>query len=110
MIDGEPCRVVGISPSSKGRGRARVDAIGIFDDQKRSIVLPTSAEVGVPVIERGGAQVLAVVANSAQLMDLATYEIFSLPIPMALRGDVREDAVVEYVQASGRRKIELVRG
>jgi len=112
IINGEPCRVVGFStsaPGKHGHAKAKVDAIGLFDGQKRSIVHPTSAKVGVPIIERGGAQVLAVIANSAQLMDLTTYEIFELPIPLNLRGEVREGVEVEYIQALGRRKIERVK-
>ncbi len=63
----------------------------------------------VPIIERGSAQVLAVVENNAQLMDLTTCEIFELPVSMALRGEVLEGGEVEYIQALGRRKIERVR-
>lgn len=113
VIDDEPCRIVGFStsaPGKHGHAKAKIDAIGIFDSQKRSIVRPSSAKIDVPVIERGGAQVLAIIANNAQLMDLTTYETFELPIPMALRGEVREGIEVEYIQALGRRKIERVKG
>ncbi|MCK4405856.1 MAG: translation initiation factor IF-5A [Hadesarchaea archaeon] len=113
VIDDEPCRIVGFStsaPGKHGHAKAKVDAIGIFDSQKRSIVRPTSAKVEVPMIERGSAQVLAIIANNAQLMDLTTYETFELPIPMTLRGEVREGVEVEYIQALGRRKIERVKG
>jgi len=66
--------------------------------------------VEVPIIERGSAQVLAVVENNAQLMDLTTCEIFELPISMLLRGEVLAGGAVEYIQVLGRRKIERVRG
>ncbi|MDI6642547.1 MAG: translation initiation factor IF-5A [Candidatus Hodarchaeaceae archaeon] len=113
VIDDEPCRIVGFStsaPGKHGHAKAKVDAIGLFDSQKRTVVRPTSAKIEVPVIERGSAQVLAVVANNAQLMDLTTYETFELPIPVGLRGEVREGVEVEYIQALGRRKIERVKG
>lgn len=113
IIDDEPCRIVGFStsaPGKHGHAKAKVDAIGLFDSQKRSIIRPTSAKIEVPIIERGNAQVLAVVMNNAQLMDLNTYETFELPIPINLRGDVREGVEVEYIQALGRRKIERVKG
>jgi translation initiation factor 5A len=113
IIDDEPCRIVGFStsaPGKHGHAKAKVDAIGLFDSQKRSIIKPTSAKIEVPIIERGNAQVLAVVVNNAQLMDLSTYETFELPIPINFRGDVREGAEVEYTQALGRRKIERVKG
>ena len=110
IIDNEPCRIVGFSAGKHGHAEVKVDAIGIFNSQKRSIVRPASAKVEVPIIERGGAQVLAVIANDAQLMDLTTYEIFDLPIPRTLRGEVREGVEVEYIQALGRMKIERVKG
>jgi len=112
IIDDEPCRIVGFSisaPGKHGHAKAKVDAIGIFDSQKRSIVRPTSAKIEVPIIERGSAQVLAIIANNAQLMDLTTYETFELPISMALRGEVREGVEVEYTQVLGRKKIERVK-
>jgi len=113
IIDDEPCRIVGFStsaPGKHGHAKAKVDAIGLFDSQKRSIIRPTSAKIETPIIERGNAQVLAIVVNNAQLMDLVTYETFELPIPINLRGDVREGAEVEYIQALDRRKIERVKG
>lgn len=112
IIDDEPCRIVGYTtsaPGKHGHAKAKIDAIGVFDGQKRTVVRPTSAKIEVPIIERGSAQVLAIMANNAQLMDLTTYETFELPIPMSLRGEVREGIEVEYIQALGRRKIERVK-
>lgn len=112
IIDDEPCRVVGFStsaPGKHGHAKAKIDVIGLFDSQKRSVVRPTSAKMETPMIEREGAQVLAIIANNAQLMDLTTFETFELPIPLNLRGEIREGAEVEYIQALGRRKIERVK-
>lgn len=112
IIDDEPCRIVGFStsaPGKHGHAKAKIDAVGLFDSQKRTITLPTNAKIEVPIIERGSAQVLAIVSNNAQLMDLNTYETFELPIPINLRGDVKEGVEVEYIQALGRRKIERVK-
>jgi len=113
IIDDEPCHIVGYTtsaPGKHGHAKAKIDAIGVFDGQKRSLVRPTSSKIEVPIIERGNAQVLAVMSNNAQLMDLTTYETFELPIPMNFRGEVRESIEVEYLQALGRRKIERVKG
>jgi len=112
IIDGEPCKIIAFTtsaPGKHGHTKAKIDAIGLFDGQKRSIVKPTSAKVEVPIVERGSAQVLAIVENTAQLMDLSTYESFELPIPLELRGEVKEGVEVEYIQALGRRKIERVK-
>ncbi len=112
VVDGEPCRIVGFTtsaPGKHGHAKAKVDAVGLFDNQKRTILKPTSSKIEVPIIERGNAQVLAITANNAQLMDLSTYETFELPIPMNLRGEMKEGVDVEYMQALSRRKIERVK-
>ncbi len=112
VIDGEPCKIVGFAtsaPGKHGHAKAKIDAIGLFDGQKRSIVKPTSARAEVPIVKRGSAQVLAIVENNAHLMDLETYETFELPIPLELRGEVKEGVEVEYIEALGRRKIERVK-
>lgn len=113
VVDCEPCRIVGYTtsaPGKHGHAKAKIDVIGLFDNQKRTVLKPTSAKIEVPMIERGNAQVLALLANTVQLMDLATYETFELLIPMELRGEVKEGVEVEYLQALGRRKIERVKG
>ena len=49
VIDDEPCRVLGIAmskPGKHGAAKARIDAVGIFDGVKRSIV---SARLGKDV-------------------------------------------------------------
>lgn len=112
VVDGEPCRIIGYTtsaPGKHGHAKAKIDVIGLFDNQKRSVIKPTSAKIEVPLIERGNAQVLALLPNAAQLMNLVTYETFELPIPMNLRGEVKEGVEVEYMQALGRRKIERVK-
>jgi translation initiation factor 5A len=112
IVDDEPCRIVGYTtsaPGKHGHAKAKIDAIGLFDSQKHSTVRPTSATIEVPIIERGNAQVLAVVENNAQMMDLTTYETFELPVPIILRGEVREGTEIEYIQALGRKKIERVK-
>jgi translation initiation factor 5A len=112
MIDNEPCRIVGFStpPLGKhGHENARIAAVGLFDSQRRSIIKPASSKIEVPIIERGIARVIAIVANTAQLMNLTTYETFELPISLNLRGDVCEGGEVEYIQVLGRRKIERVK-
>lgn len=110
MIDGEPCRIVGIQTAKTGKhgsAKARVEAIGILDNQKRSFVKPVEAKVDAPIIERKTAQVLAFMGDVVQLMDLATYETFELPMPKEgeIEGTLVEGGEVEYLEAVGRRKI-----
>ena len=47
VIEDEPCRIVGISiskPGKHGAAKSRIEAVGIFDGVKRSVVQPVSAK------------------------------------------------------------------
>jgi len=73
VIDDEPCRILGISvskPGKHGAAKARIDALGLFDGVKRSIVQPVSAKTYVPVVERKSGQVITISGNIATLMDM----------------------------------------
>jgi translation initiation factor 5A len=108
VIDDEPCEIVSISVSKSGKhgaAKARIEAIGLFDGQKRSIVQPVTAKVYVPIVERKRAQVLSVVGDVAQLMDLETYETFELQIPEELKDKIEPGKEIVYIESLGKRKI-----
>lgn len=110
VIDDEPCKVVEVTkskPGKHGSAKARIVAIGVFDNVKRSIVVPTSATVNVPVISKLSAQVLSVTGDMVQLMDLSTYEVYEAPIPEDenLRSKIAPGVEVEVWEFMGRRKI-----
>src|SRR2546422_128273 len=73
--------------------------------QKRSIVHPVTHKVRVPIIDKRKAQVLSTHGNLAQLMDLATYETFELPVPEEFQGKLASGQEIMYVEALGRRKL-----
>ncbi|MCS7129798.1 MAG: translation initiation factor IF-5A [Archaeoglobaceae archaeon] len=109
VIDDEPCEIISISvskPGKHGAAKARIDAIGIFDSQKRSIVEPVTAKIYIPMVERKRAQVLSIAKDNAQLMDLSTFETFELPIPEELKDKVSAGKEVIYIESLGKRKIE----
>ena len=108
LIDEEPCRILSIQmskPGKHGEAKARLEAVGLFDEQKRSIVHPVTHKVRVPLIDKKKAQVLSRHANQAQLMDLASYETFDLPVPEEFAGALNPGDEVLYMETMGRRKI-----
>ena len=108
IIDDEPCKIVGIStskPGKHGEAKARIEAIGVFDGQKRSVVHPVKHKVQVPMIDKRSAQVLALMGDTVQLMDMETYETFEMPIPDEFKGQLEPGKEVQYLQALGRKKI-----
>src|SRR3989338_3406666 len=84
IIDEVPCRVdtVQISkPGKHGGAKARLSAVGLFDDQRRIIVKPADSLVDVPVIEKKSMQVIAIIGDNVQLMDLQDYSTKEIAIP-----------------------------
>jgi translation initiation factor 5A len=108
MIDDEPCKILSMTtskPGKHGESKARVEAVGLFDNQKRSLVHPVTHKVKVPMIDRRKAQVLALMGSEVQLMDLETYETFNLPIPKEFEKGMVPGKEILYVVAMGRKKI-----
>jgi translation initiation factor 5A len=110
MIENEPCRIADYSkskPGKHGSAKARIVAIGVFDGAKRTLVRPVSAQVEVPIIEKRGAQVIALLPASVQLMDLETYQVFEAPVPedKALTSKLASGVEVEYWRILGITKI-----
>jgi translation initiation factor 5A len=82
-----------------------LEAVGIFDNQKRSIVHPVTHKVKVPQIDKRKAQVLAVLGSEVQLMDLETYETFNVEMSAELSSGLSPGGEIQYLVAMGRRKI-----
>ncbi|MEM0448927.1 MAG: translation initiation factor IF-5A [Methanomassiliicoccales archaeon] len=108
VIDDEPCKILSITtskPGKHGEAKARIDAVGLFDEKKRSIVHPVTHKVQVPMIDKRKAQILAIMGDEVQLMDLENFENFSLPLTDEFKGKLQPGEEVLYMIAMGRRKI-----
>jgi translation initiation factor 5A len=115
IVDGEPCRIVSLTkskPGKHGSAKARIVAMGTFDGSKRTFVKPVSAQVEVPLIEKKGGQVVAMLPSAVQVMDLETYEIFEAPIPEEerLKSKLTSGTEVEYWRVLGKTKITRTKG
>jgi len=109
VIDDEPCKVLGIAtskPGKHGAAKARIDAVGIFDGVKRSIVQPVSAKTYVPVVERKSGQVISISGNMAQLMDMKDYSNFEIVIPEDKKGTIEVGKEIMYIESMGKKKID----
>jgi translation initiation factor 5A len=115
VIDDEAYKIVSLEkskPGKHGSAKARIVAINIFDDTKKSIVSPVDARVDIPIIEKRSAQVLSLENENVQLMDLESYEVFytAIPLEKELSSRVALNAEVEYWTVLGRKKIIRVKG
>jgi translation initiation factor 5A len=111
VIDEEPCKILSIQmskPGKHGEAKARIDAVGLFDEKKRSIVHPVTHKVQVPMIDKRKAQILAISGKEVQLMDLENFENFSLAITEEFEGQLHPGEEVMYMIALSRRKITKV--
>jgi translation initiation factor 5A len=109
VIEEEPCKVVGIAtskPGKHGAAKARIDAVGIFDGVKRSIVQPVSAKTYVPVVERKSGQVLSIAGTTAQLMDMKDFTNFEIPIPEDKQGTIEVGKEYMYIESMGKKKFD----
>ena len=115
IIDGEPCKIVNYTkskPGKHGAAKARIVAIGVFNEAKKTIVKPVSAQVDVPLIEKKTGQVIALLPAVVQLMDLETYAMTEAPYPEdeALKSKLASGVEVEYWQILGRTRIIRTKG
>lgn len=100
LIDDIVCRISSIDkskPGKHGSTKARIVAIGLFQNTKKGMLQPTSADAQVPIIEKGLAQVVAVMGDTIQLMDTTTYAAFNSDLPSELKG-LKSGDEVEYMR------------
>jgi translation initiation factor 5A len=112
LIDDSPCKVESVSSGKAGKhgaSKTRVDAIGLFDGRRRSIVKPSSDKVDVPIINKKKAQVLAISGNRVQLMDLSNYSMFELDIPEEQKGKLNSGEEINYYELVGIRTLKQLK-
>ena len=99
IIDGVACRVVSVQTSKTGKhghAKARIEAIGLINDDKKVIVKPSHDKAEVPIVEKKSAQFLSINNDVANVMDMETFETFDIKIPEELKDKVIENSTVVY--------------
>ena len=115
IIDDEPCKIVSYSkskPGKHGAAKARIVAIGVFNEAKKTIVKPVSAQVDVPIIDKSTGQVIALLPSAVQLMNLENYEMTESPYPEEenIKSKLETGVEVEYWHILGRTRITRIKG
>lgn len=99
VFDGKACVIKDIQVGKSGKhghAKARIEAVSLLDDQKIIKVMPGGDKVDVPLIEKKTAQVLSMKEDTANVMDLESFETFDLKVPEELKGKVLEGCQVIY--------------
>lgn len=107
-IDESPCKIISISmskPGKHGSAKANIEATDIFTGAKKSINGPVSTKVQVPQIDKRKGQVISIQGEEVQIMDLETFETFSMPINPDHESAIVEGGELLYLVAMGRNKI-----
>jgi translation initiation factor 5A len=110
LIDEEPCVIKSMTHSKTGKhgsAKSRIDAIGIFDGTKRSIIAPVTEKIYVPIVDRKNGQVLSIKGDVAQIMDNSDYSTLEIKIPEELKGKVEAGKDISYLISMGKMKIDM---
>ena len=122
MVEEEPCQIKSTERSKSGKhghAKVRVICIGMFDNNKRSLTIPSGHMVEVPEIIKGNAQINFIEDTSMNIMDLESYESLDVLWPseeelVSKLKDLQKNptklssAQVEYWQIAGKTLINRV--
>jgi translation initiation factor 5A len=109
VIDDEPSKILGIAtskPGKHGAAKSRIDAVGIFDGVKRSIVQPVSAKIYVPIVERKSGQVISISGNVIQMMDMKEYTMFEITASEDKVSQIEAGQELQYIESMGKKKLD----
>lgn len=110
IIEDEPCKILGISiskPGKHGAAKARIDAVGLFDGVKRSIVQPVSARAYIPIVERKSGQVITVSGTTVTLMDMKDFTNFEMEVPEEKISEMEIGSEIPYIESLGKKKLDI---
>lgn len=122
MVDDEPCIIKATERSKSGKhghAKVRVVCVGVFDNSKRSITVPSGHLMEVPEIIKDNAQINFIEDNLVNVMNLETYESVDVAWPndeemIAKLKELQADpakmsgAQVEYWQLAGKSLINRI--
>jgi len=99
IFDGHACVVKNLEisrPGKHGHAKCRIEAVGIKDGRKIIKLMPGHDKIESPVIEKKTAQVLSVHGDTANVMDMESFETFDIVIPEEMKGKIVEGVQVQY--------------
>ena len=94
-------------PGKHGAAKARIDVVGLFDGQKRSVVSPTSATIYAPIVERKTGQILTIAGNVVTFMDMKDFNNFELVVDDDIVATFQPAQEVPYIESLGKRKLDI---
>ena len=122
MVDEEPCIIKSTERSKSGKhghAKVRVVCVGLFDNNKRSLTIPSGHMVEVPEIIKGSGQINFIEDTTINIMNLETYESVDVEWPkdedlisklkeLKANPDAISTAQVDYWSLAGKTLINRV--
>jgi translation initiation factor 5A len=110
MVDGKACTVkkIDISKTGKhGHAKARIEAVGIIDGNKKVFVTPGHDRFEVPMVDKRKGQVLSKADKKASVMDLESFETIEIDCPNEeIFNSLEENSNCEYWDVEGEKIIK----
>lgn len=109
MVDGVPCMVKSIDISKTGKhghSKARIEAVGIINGQKKVFVVPGHERLEVPNVDKRKGQVLSLGENTASVMDLESFETIDVPCDPEIKEQLEVNSTVEYWDVEGEKIVK----
>lgn len=81
IIDDVACKIDTVDkskPGKHGAAKIRITATGVFNGKKMNLLKPGDADVKIPVLEKGNAQVIADLGDKYQIMDANNYQTYEV--------------------------------
>lgn len=113
IIEDEPCRVVSLDkakPGKHGAAKVMVQAVGLFTGTKRNLMKSSDGDCEIPILVRKKSQVVSISGQTAQLMDLESFETFETDIPEDMRSELEVGKEIQYMEVMGRRLLTKISG
>lgn len=114
LIDGVPCVVKDTQtsrPGKHGHAKVRIKAYDMFTGSMKEVVKPGHDNVEVPVIYKKNGQVLSITGDSAELMDMETYETITADLKLAdesVKGKIEAGQTVLFWEVVGKYVIKQI--
>ncbi len=110
IIDGAPYTVkkIDISKTGKhGHAKARIEAVGIINGQKKVFVIPGHDKLEVPMVEKKKGQILSKGNKTVSIMDLESFETIEIPCPdEEIFDELEENGSCEYWDIEGEKIVK----
>jgi len=113
IIEGVPCTIKKIDISKTGRhghAKARIEAVGMINGQKKVFIIPGHDKLEVPTVEKRKGQVISTAEinndGKASVMDLESFETLEISCSEDVKEDIAENSNVEYWDIEGEKIIK----